>query len=196
VKPSKINKLNNFIAGWYIDKKVCDDLINYFEKSPKKTPGVMKQNNEVKVFKDNKISTDLRIDHDNNDIEIENYYKQLNKVLEEYKKKYIYCDINQDGWTIIRSWNIQKYNPKEGFFKEHCERSGLSTASRHLVFMTYLNDVTDKGETYFLYQKLKVKPEKGLTLIWGVDWTFTHKGITSPTQTKYITTGWYSYRKN
>jgi len=196
VKPSKINKLNNFIAGWYIDKKVCDDLINYFEKAPKKTPGVMKQNNEVKVFKDNKISTDLRIDHDNNDIEIENYYKQLNKVLEEYKKKYIYCDINQNGWTIIGSWNIQKYNPKEGFFKEHCERSGLSTASRHLVFMTYLNDVTDKGETHFLYQKLKVKPEKGLTLIWGADWTFTHKGITSPTQTKYITTGWYSYRKN
>jgi hypothetical protein len=65
--------------------------------------------------------------------------------------------------------------------------------SRHLVFMTYLNDVTDGGETEFFYQKLKVKPEKGLTLIWGADWTFTHRGITSPTQTKYIVTGWFNY---
>ena len=94
MEPSKINKLNNFIAGWYIDKKVCDDLINYFEKSSEKKPGVMRIGNEVKVFKDKKISTDLRIDHDNNDIEIKNYYKQLNKVLEKYKNKYIYCDIN------------------------------------------------------------------------------------------------------
>ena len=31
--------------------------------------------------------------------------------------------------------------------------------------MTYLNDIKDGGETEFYYQKLKVKPEKGLTLI-------------------------------
>ena len=59
--------------------------------------------------------------------------------------------------------------------------------------MTYLNTVNDGGETEFIYQKLKVKPETGLTLIWGADWTFTHRGITSKTETKYITTGWYSY---
>ena len=193
--PSKINKLNNFIAGWYIDKKVCDDLINYFEKAPEKAPGQMQIDNELKVVKEKKLSTDLSINPSNSDIEIQNYYGQLNKVLEKYKKKYIYCDHNQNGWNIIEPWNIQKYNPKEGFFKEHCERSGLSTVYRHLVFMTYLNDVTDKGETHFLYQKLKIKPEKGLTLIWGTDWTFTHKGIISPTQTKYIATGWYSYRR-
>ena len=38
---SKINKLNNFICGWYIDKKVCKDLIEYFEKSDKKTEGCL-----------------------------------------------------------------------------------------------------------------------------------------------------------
>jgi len=194
LKPSKINKLNNFIAGWYINEKVCDDLINYFERYPEKKPGGIGIGNELKIIKDKKISTDIVIYPNNNDIEIKNYYKQLNKVLEKYKMKYIYCNINQNEWSIIEPWNIQKYNPKEGFFKEHCERSTLSTSPRHLVFMTYLNNVTDRGETHFLYQKLKVKPEKGLTLIWGTDWTFTHKGITSPTQTKYITTGWYSYR--
>jgi hypothetical protein len=59
--------------------------------------------------------------------------------------------------------------------------------------MTYLNDVDDGGETFFYYQDLKIKPKKGLTLIWPVDWTHTHCGIVSPTQTKYIVTGWISF---
>tara|TARA_R110000796_G_scaffold48231_1_gene115745 strand:- start:585 stop:767 length:183 start_codon:yes stop_codon:yes gene_type:complete len=59
--------------------------------------------------------------------------------------------------------------------------------------MTYLNNIKDKGETEWYYQKLKVKPETGLTLIWPVDWTFTHRGIPSKKEIKYIVTGWYSY---
>ena len=46
--------------------------------------------------------------------------------------------------------------------------------------MTYLNDVNDYGETEFYYQKLKIKPEKGKTVIWCADWTHTHRGISSP----------------
>jgi len=59
--------------------------------------------------------------------------------------------------------------------------------------MTYLNDVTDEGGTEFFHQKLKVSPEKGLTLIWPVDWTHLHRGVPSPTQEKYIITGWFSF---
>ena len=59
--------------------------------------------------------------------------------------------------------------------------------------MTYLNDVNDGGETEYYYQKVKIKPVKGLTLIVPVDWTFTHRGIVSLTETKYIVTGWFSY---
>ena len=59
--------------------------------------------------------------------------------------------------------------------------------------MTYLNDVTDGGETEFLHQGLKVQPQKGLTLIWPADWTHTHRGVASPTQEKAIVTGWFNY---
>ena len=31
LKQYKINKLDNFIKGWYIDKNVCKDLIKFFE---------------------------------------------------------------------------------------------------------------------------------------------------------------------
>ena len=32
-----------------------------------------------------------------------------------------------------------------------------------------------------------------MTVIWPVDWTYTHRGIVSPTETKYIATGWFNY---
>jgi hypothetical protein len=59
--------------------------------------------------------------------------------------------------------------------------------------MTYLNDVESGGETEFLYQNLKIKPQKGLTLIWPTDWTHTHRGIPSMEEEKMIVTGWVHY---
>ena len=59
--------------------------------------------------------------------------------------------------------------------------------------MTYLNDVTDAGGTEFYHQKVTVTPVKGLTLVWPADWTFTHRGVPSPTQEKRIMTGWFNF---
>ena len=61
------------------------------------------------------------------------------------------------------------------------------------MFMTYLNDVNDGGETEFHFQQMKVKAVKGKTVIWPTDFTHLHRGITSPTQEKYIATGWYNF---
>ena len=178
-----------------MDKNVCTDLIKYFENSPNKTQGFLYQKNwEIGVNKKEKLSTDIHIDIRNKDKEILNYCRELDKVTEEYKKKYKYCDIQQDKWGLMEDWNLQKYKPKEGYFLKHFEKTGGASVDRHLTFMTYLNTLKEGGETEFYYQKLKIKPEAGLTLIWGTDWTTTHRGITSKTETKYVATGWYSYK--
>ena len=62
--------------------------------------------------------------------------------------------------------------------------------------MTYLNNVNDGGETQWKYQKIETKPVQGDTVIWPADWTHTHKGCVSKTETKYIITGWYSFNDN
>ena len=93
-------------------------------------------------------------------------------------------------FTIKEFIYIQKYPPGGGFKKWHFEEPGH--LKRCLVFMTFLNDMTDEGGTEFLYQDLKVEPKKGLTLIWPSYWTHTHRGVISKTQEKYIVTGWYS----
>ena len=42
----------------------------------------------------------------------------------------------------------------------------------------------------FFYQKVKIKPTKGLTLIWPSDFTHTHRGVPATNDTKIIATGW------
>ena len=56
--------------------------------------------------------------------------------------------------------------------------------------MLYLNDVFDKGGTEFKDQKVTASAQKGKLLIWPADWMHTHRGVTSPTEEKWIATGW------
>jgi hypothetical protein len=94
--------------------------------------------------------------------------------------------------THIGHFNIQKYLSGDHFSKLHSERLGIPNLHRIFAWMTYLNDVPNGG-TEFLYQGIKTKAEKGLTIIWPSDWTHTHKGIISKTHEKYIVTGWFSF---
>jgi hypothetical protein len=186
--PHKINELNNFIMGWYFDDAAfCDEVVDYYNNSvPYK--GVFGDGRVDQKYKDS-YDVDL-----GNGPHAKKYIDNLQVCANAYAEKYRFCN-EQASWTTTKQSNIQKYLPGGGFHAWHCERDGRSfhANKRHLVFMTYLNDVTDCGETEFYYQQLKVTPQKGLTLIWPVDWMFTHRGIASPSQEKIIVTGWFAF---
>ena len=188
-----VNKLDNFIGGWYMDDvSLMDDIIQYHKTSENKSDGVYLKNNEPVVDKTRKNSIDCFLDFDT--VLSKRYNDHLQKVLDLYIEKYKFCNF-YCKFTIKDYTNIQYYPPNGGYYAWHTERCDTypSVANRHLTFMTYLNDVDDAGETEFYHQNLKIKPEKGLTLIWGSDWTFTHRGIPSPSQEKYIVTGWLHF---
>lgn len=194
MRQHEINATNNFISGWYIDDdRLCDSIIAHHSNNPTKHEGKLwlaaKGHSTVDATRkksDESFFTDVGI--------AQQYVNNLQKALDEYIKQYPFCNI-YSPFNITEDFRIQHYYPNGGFFEWHTERSNNKApySARHLVFMTYLNDVTDGGETEFYHQGVKIKPEKGLTLIWPADWTFTHRGNTSPTQEKYIVTGWYNY---
>lgn len=189
MNPHEINDKDNFIMAWnFDDVSFCDDIVNYYNlQIPYRgLCGV----GEVDLTAKDSFDVELGWGAHTNQ-----YFLNLQKCVNAYIEKYEYCNENSP-WEVVENVNIQKYLPEGGYHRWHCERGGHSTSSnmRHMVFMTYLNDVTDAGETEFFHQKIRVQPKKGLTLIWPADWTFTHRGIPSPTQEKMIVTGWFSYK--
>tara|TARA_R110000787_G_C13272112_1_gene431593 strand:+ start:98 stop:757 length:660 start_codon:yes stop_codon:yes gene_type:complete len=194
----------SFIGSYLLkDLSVCDRLIEEHKKSLNIERGYVTDSNkphetnelkEIKQAKKIDLTAKNSYDLDMNFITpslTESYCFQLQGCLEAYIRDYVFA--SQCERYGIEGGQVQMYPKGGGFFNYHSEVNGMSTCRRNLVFMTYLNDVEDGGETDFLYQNLKVKPRKGLTLIWPSGWTHTHKGIPSMTEEKYIITGWYHY---
>jgi hypothetical protein len=182
-----------FISGWFISPETCDGLIDYFEKSPNQVKGIV--GGPLRYDPERKDSIDVYVSPRDPDPAIQQYLIELKQVCNNYIDRYPWSSQGHAKWGINRDFNIQRYLPGQGFKSWHCERTGPNPipALRHLVFMTYLNDVSDGGGTEWYHQQVIIQPKKGLTVIWPVDWTHIHRGIVSLSETKYITTGWYSY---
>lgn len=195
-------KHTNFIGCWFLeDLSVCDDLIDFFKNNKNlHRQGVVGNvihdiekgdTMEEKIDHNIKHSIDLPFYPQDNYQPWVKYHKELFKVIDLYKEKYYWCD--QFGtYAIVEGTNVQFYPPGGGYKKWHTERA-VAGSDRHLVFMTYLNDVNDEGQTEFYHQEIGIQPKKGLTVIWPADWTHTHRGVPSMTQEKYIITGWLNY---
>ena len=186
----------NFIGYYQIDDlTICDDVIDYWKASDKKVPGLSYLPDGVTIIDAEwKDSTDVLVPMDEIDPLLTRYVDQLGNAIENYKEEFPWS-VSYGSWKITEGVNIQHYNPGGGFKIWHCERGSalLPVSTRHLAWMTYLNDVSDGGGTEFYHQDLIVQAKKGLTLIWPVDWTYTHRGVISPTEEKYIITGWFNY---
>ena len=155
--------LESLIGGWYIPEKVCDDLIDYFEDNKNRHI----KTNTIVGKKDVVDDTRMTLDKYNKPKPFENYLTHLDKCLKEYVKRYEFSN-KVANFFLSKHTNLQKYNPGQGYFKWHFEDNIIG--KRHLVFMTYLNDVDDGG-TEFKYQNITTPAKKGLTLIWPTHWT-------------------------
>jgi len=176
---------DSFIGAKLISPEICDKLIEEFENCPfgkNKYSGAVGGTVQPEIKKSTDVITNME--------KTPFYSKEILKAATSYGEHYGEVLMESTApWGFVEPYNIQKYNPGEGFYKYHYESSGFRTSSRLLVFMTYLNDVEDGG-TEFLYQKIKTNSIKGLTLIWPAGFTHTHRGVISKNETKYIATGW------
>lgn len=89
----------------------------------------------------------------------------------------------------------QKYLAQQGNYNYwHCEtypQAGSHEAlHRTLLFMYYLNDVHEGGQTDFYYQNKSITPKQGRMVIAPAYFTHTHRGNTPVSHDKYIITSW------
>jgi len=119
--------------------------------------------------------------------------RELNTVLIRYLEEYI--DVFGHLKTsrfYTPTQKVQKTPAGGGYHVWHDENtSGGSHASRKMVWMIYLNDDFEGGETEFLYYKRRIQPKTGTLLIWPAGLTHAHRGGLVLSKCKYVVTGWF-----
>ena len=152
-----------FFGCWMLENpSICDTLIDVFERNKdKQKPGIYGKGNRSETFKK---STDISImPRDLKDEafqEVAPYFEQLKLCNLDYLEQWSFIKTFMPR-THIGPFNIQKYDKGGHFGGLHSERTDLKYLHHTLVWMTYLNDVEDGGETEFPMFGLKVRPQRG-----------------------------------
>ena len=122
------------------------------------------------------------------------FYKKLHEVYTtEYMEKY--SMLKNSEQHSAKGMSVQRNNPHQGYHTWHQESADIGSSTRVVNYMLYLNDVEEGGETEFLYQGKKIKPEVGKLVIFPTNFVYPHRGNPLYKGSKYIITGWYTYDK-
>jgi 2OG-Fe(II) oxygenase superfamily len=97
--------------------------------------------------------------------------------------------------------NLQKYTKATGGYPHwHSEHfpspsdPNQRALHRVLLWLAYLNDVEQGGETEFFFQQAKVKARKGTLVLAPCGFTHTHRGCVPQSSDKYVLASWVMYR--
>lgn len=164
----------------------CDEMVRRFEASPdEQYPGRIGQ----QAYQDKSIkrSTDLVVSGKPEWRDLDRtLFQSLGRAIVEFREAYPYFK----GSFKDMGYAIQRTLPGE-FYHWHIDGGSHEFSQRQLVAVWYLNDVAGPGgETEFLFQNVKVKPEQGKLLLFPPFWTHEHRGVTLQSGVKYIATTW------
>jgi hypothetical protein len=185
-----------YIKRGGVPKERCNFIIKNFELGKNYVPGTLGTAREIDYQRKSCVEEFVKINNGNPYDNL--FWPYLNIACGEYVMQYPFLKA-LDPWGLYETYKIQKYKPNEGYFDLHSEVTGAvetngDAAARMMVWMIYLNDVTEGGYTIWPVQEKTVAPRCGDIVIWPAFWTHPHKGIASKTQTKYILTGWWEFK--
>jgi hypothetical protein len=189
---------NDFIGVYKnaFSKDYCQNVINYFDNcnevgltvSRQKLDKVKKiEKEDLAIF----VTQEDQISLASTKILLSEFAKVFWDCYADYAAKFSILDTLAPHQ--IYHYKVQKTEVGQGYHIWHCESQSKSDCARVLVWTLYLNDVEEGGETEFLYQHKRVKPEQGTLIIWPSGFTHTHRGNPPMSNTKYIVTGWVEF---
>jgi prolyl 4-hydroxylase len=113
------------------------------------------------------------------------FHAQIDKYLAEYNKQ-LPLTIAVPNSITIDDIRIKRYRAgTDENFEPHFDAYQQKSA-RYLVFLWYLNDVADGGETEFVDLGIKVAPRTGRLLVFPPYWMYQHAGRPPLSNDKYI----------
>ncbi len=177
----------------------CQHLINEFERLTQAGAGSSRQNSDGAsrhVKNDLQLLLNMGV-HPIAPFEgqsaIDMFFKGLQVCYDDYTSQF---SVLQEGRIRGTHVKMQRTDPGGGYHVWHGEQGNGNQAERVLVYTLYLNslDEGEGGETEFLYQRKRIRPEGNTMLLWPAAFTHAHRGNTVlGGQSKYIVTGWFFY---
>ena len=167
-------------------KKSCKELINWFET------------NKHLAAKGKAGKKEL----DNLEIPIEltsreSFYdlgQCLEKATSDFKIKYPKFDELLPPWQLNNFIQLCRFLPNKYYQQIHCELdNNEDSITRAFVFMIYLNDIEEGGQTEFVDHNFKTEPKAGNLYIWPAGPTHFHRGVPCNVS-KYFLTGWFNFK--
>lgn len=124
---------------------------------------------------------------------LRHFYHATQMCFDAYSNKF---SVLKNSPIMGTSAKMQKTPPGGGYHVWHGEQAPGQEAARVLTYMLYLNDLQPEegGETEFLYQRLRLRPEANTMIVWPAAYTHAHRG--NPVlgnRDKYVITGWFYY---
>ena len=161
-----------------VSKEWCNKVIDLFEQSKKDT-----------FDNDRKSFTELNIEgkEEFKDIK-ETYIRVLRQNLQHFMKEVNIENHHFPPIIDMENIRIKKYTDNgKDVFKNHVDvlRSQGPSSKRFLVFIMYLSDVEQGGETSIHTYNIKCKPKAGRLLMFPPFWTHPHQGEKVIKGTKY-----------
>ena len=169
-----------------LPKPLCEQMIDRFEACADeqfvgRTGQIAVQNLAIKR------STDLLISGKQNWQDIDKaLFNSLASAMQEFRATFPYFagKFKDLGYGMQRTCSNEYYH-------WHIDGGSHDFSDRQLVAIWYLNDVPGPGgETEFLVQQVRIKPEQGKLLLFPPFWTHEHRGVTLKQGVKYIATTW------
>lgn len=179
-------------------REFCEELINLFEtRDDLVTVGEMAGGLNTDI----KNTTDLNL-FDHPDL-LEKYgnpiFEKFNELTNEYlmglpfQNKFAGTQVfaSDSEYTTCQ---LQKYKKGEGHYNAyHFETDHPDNCCRVFVYIFYLNDVLEGGETEMMYSRNKVEPRQGRVVMHPASFPFVHNGHMPVSGDKYILTSWLNY---
>ena len=122
------------------------------------------------------------------------FFKGLQACYDDYTNNFSSLKNLRDIYTY--EMKMQETKPGGGYHVWHFEQGDTFASKRVLVYMLYLNNLdSEGGETEFLHQQLRIKPEENMMLLWPASFTHVHRGnLVMGNKSKYVITGWFHFK--
>tara|TARA_B100001093_G_scaffold22979_1_gene20381 strand:+ start:237 stop:959 length:723 start_codon:yes stop_codon:yes gene_type:complete len=156
--PVDVDNAEMYLINNFLSRQECDDIISICQFNPSTTVSDASEK-VVDIVHPNRTSWSCFFEKTMK----HPYYLHI----ENKMKQYLKWEPHSEAMQAQRYKENQHYLYHYDFFQENSDHVTKGSGQRTYTFMVYLTDVKEGGDTDFEVLGVRVKPKRGLAVVWN-----------------------------